>query len=331
MKTSGRSTKKNLLNQALQPGDVVDLVLPASGLPIEILKQAEAFLQSWGLKARYPKDILRPHVIFAQSDEKRFQFLKDALLNKESKAVWCLRGGYGSIRLLPSLQKLKKPDHQKFFIGISDVTSLHLFLNQKWGWTTYHGSLIDRLAKSTLPVAPREELKGVLFGEALQVSFAITPRNKQALQVKKVKAKVLGGNLVTIQSTLGTPFEIDTQKRFLFFEEIGERGYRMDRIMEHLNQAGKFKHCAGLLVGHVVGGEEPSVEPQKKAVSTWDLVFEDWLQRLQIPVFSGVPSGHGTDLHCLPLNSLASVERLGQDKKTPTQFQLKISTGVTKK
>lgn len=264
MKKRGSAPKKGPFNFALKAGDTVDLVLPASGLPAEIIGQAEDFLKTWGLNARYPQDMLNAHPIFANTDEKRFQFLKDALLNKESKAVWCMRGGYGSNRLLPLLQKLKKPNHSKLFIGISDVTSLHLFLNQKWGWTTYHGSLIDRLAKQTLPTENQEELKQVLFGTVPELSFSITPRNQKARQLKMANAKIVGGNLVTIQSTLGTPFEVKTQKKFLFFEEIGERGYRMDRIMEHLSQADKFKSCAGLLVGHVIGGEEPTVDPQKK-------------------------------------------------------------------
>ena len=328
MKQRGSLTHRGPFNPALKVGDVVDLVLPASGLPAEIISQAETFLNSWGLKARYPKDILNPHPIFAQSDEKRFQFLKDALLNKQSKAVWCLRGGYGSIRLLPALQKLKKPENRKLFIGISDVTSLHLFLNQKWGWSTYHASLIDRLAKNTLPSEIQEELKQVLFGSRAELSYAITPCNQKARQMKRTEAKIVGGNLVTIQSSLGTPFEIKTQKKFLFFEEIGERGYRMDRMMEHLDQAGKFKDCAGLLVGHVVGGEEPTVDPQKKGISTWGLVFDEWLKRLKIPVFSGVPSGHGTDLHCIPFNTSALIERQGAGREASEQFELKISTGV---
>lgn len=327
---------KKIGNISLQIGDTVDLVLPASGLPSEMIGKAEAFLNTWGLKARYPKDILKPHRIFAQSDEKRFQFLKDALLNKKSKAVWCLRGGYGSIRLLPSLNEIKKPDHSKFFIGISDVTSLHLFLNQKWGWVTYHGSLIDRLANNTLPAPNQNEMKQILFGLKAEVDFDLVPRNLMAKQMKPTRSQVVGGNLVTIQSTLGTPYEIKTAKKFLFFEEIGERGYRMDRLLEHLNQADKFKSCQGLIVGHVIGGEEPGAEPHLKKPSTWDLVFEDWLKKLKIPVFSGMQSGHGPDLRCLPLNSTAELFKKAElskkaDIKQTLSFQLKARTGVVNK
>lgn len=323
---------KQLRNISLQTGDTVDLVLPASGLPADVIPQAEAFLHSWGLKARYPKEMLKAHLIFAQSDEKRFRFLKDALTNKQSKAVWCLRGGYGSNRLLPFLKDLKAPAQSKFFIGISDVTSLHLFLNQKWGWITYHGSLIDRLAKKTLPDNCQAEMKQILFGHASQVQFVLTPCNELARQMKKCKARIAGGNLMTIQSSLGTQDEIKTQKKFLFFEELNERGYRLDRMMEHLHQAGKFKNCAGLLVGHILGGEEVSSDPKQKGVSTWDLLFKDWQQRLKIPIFSGVPTGHGVDLHCLPLNAMAEITLARQKRGVPAtqqkMYEIKVDTGV---
>lgn len=319
---------KQFQNTPLKVGDTVDLVLPASGLPADVIKQAEKFLQSWGLKARYPEEMLKPHVIFAQSDEKRFQFLKDALLNKQSKAVWCLRGGYGSLRLLPALAKLKAPIQSKFFIGISDVTSLHLFLNQKWGWTTYHGSLIDRLANGALPQENAEEIKQILFGDKKQVVFSVVARNALAQKVKMKKAKVTGGNLMTIQSSLGTPYSIKTRKKFLFFEEIGERGYRMDRMLVHLQQAGQLEGCEGLFIGHILGGEEPSSDPQKKNPSTWEVVLQDWLQKIKIPVFSGLQSGHGTDLRCLPLNAISELTR---DPSAPDAFQFKVNAGVSSK
>jgi muramoyltetrapeptide carboxypeptidase len=320
---------KQFKNNPLQKGDIVDLVLPASGLPADVIQLAEAFLNSWGLKARYPKEMLKPHLIFAQSDERRFQFLKDALMNKQSKAVWCLRGGYGSNRLLPFLKDLKSPAQSKFFIGISDVTSLHLFLNQKWGWITYHGSLIDRLAKNTLSEKCKTELKQILFGDISKVQFLITPCNDLARKITREKARIVGGNLVTIQSSLGTRDEIKTQKKFLFFEELNERGYRLDRMLEQLHQSGKFKDCAGLLVGHVLGGEEKSSEPGQIGKSTWDILFKDWQRRLKIPVFSGVPTGHGEDLHCLPLNALAEITQVPH--KTKTLFEIKVDTGVIKK
>ena len=295
--------KLNKKTPSLVPGDKVDIVAPASGLPKEVLRKASSFLESWGLEARFPRDILRPTRLFSNSDEKRFEFLREALENSESKALWCIRGGYGSMRLLPRLEKLKIPKKQKIFIGISDVTSLHLFLNQKWGWGTLHASLLDRPAQGTLPLKCSKELRRVLFGEIQEVVFSLKPMNSLARSQEKIQASCVGGNLVTLQASLGTPYEIETRGKFLFIEEIGERGYRVDRIFEHLNQANKFKDCRGLFIGHFEGGAEVTGE------KVWKSVLKDWSQRLSIPVFSGIPSGHGKNLRSFPLGTRAVLDK----------------------
>ena len=117
--------------QGLKQGDVVDLVAPGFRSGQEELRSAEEFIRSWGLVPRVPQGIFGDDVLSSNSDEARFQMLKSALTAPDSRAVWCLRGGYGSIRLLPDLLKLKKPaGDAKLFLALSDITSIHLFLNQ---------------------------------------------------------------------------------------------------------------------------------------------------------------------------------------------------------
>lgn len=131
---------------ALNEGDVIDLVSPGFKPSREEFRGAIEGLRSLGFKPRWSKDIFGPDILSANSDAKRLKDLYRALTARDSKAVWCLRGGYGSIRLLPGLSNLKKPAQAKIFVGLSDITSLHLFLNQRWGWSTYHASLAVRLA-----------------------------------------------------------------------------------------------------------------------------------------------------------------------------------------
>ncbi len=128
----------------LKPGDVVDVVAPGWKCSPKDLKLALEELKSWQLTPRVPKNIFAKESLFSNSDQERFMQLKRALLAKDSQAVWCLRGGYGSIRLIPYLAKLKKPSFCKAFLGLSDITSLHLFLNQYWNWSTIHGPLLER-------------------------------------------------------------------------------------------------------------------------------------------------------------------------------------------
>ncbi len=272
----------------LQEGDIVDVVAPGFKSTKEELVGAIRFLESWGLVPRYDKKIFSKHFLFSSPTPERTRQLRNAILSEDSKVIWCMRGGYGSIRLLPFLDKIKKPKQKKLLIGISDVTSLHIYSYQNWNWPCLHTSLLDRLGKGIVPKTVENEIKKILFGKAEETHFKLKPMNSSAKKNKLIKAPVVGGNLVVSQSTLGTPYEIETKGKIIFFEELGERGYRVDRCLEHFRQAGKFKNCKALIFGHFLAGEEPG---NKRPV--WPDVLKSWAEELEIPVYSGLESGHG--------------------------------------
>jgi len=296
--------------EKLNPGDIVDIVAPASGTAKEVVEAAQKVLRDHGFTPRVPQEILEPVFYHSNSDKKRLEQLKEALLANDSKAIWCLRGGYGSNRLLPGLSRLKKPKKAKVLIGISDLTSIHLFLNQKWKWASLHASLIDRLTDGRLPKDNVAEIFSVLQGEQKTVEFVkLIAMNRAAKKIKMRKAPIVGGNLVTLQSSLGTPWAVQTKGNFLFIEELAERGYRIDRILVHLQQSGKLQGCKGILLGHFIGGDEPKNEAESGVVK--NLVVEA-LQRFSdeqnsIPVWSGIESGHGENLRTLPFGMPASL------------------------
>ncbi|MGZ3745432.1 MAG: LD-carboxypeptidase, partial [Pseudobdellovibrionaceae bacterium] len=248
------------------------------------------------LQPRIPENLIQKHFLHSNSDEKRFGFLREALEAKDSKIIWCLRGGYGSNRLLPYLDKIKKPRQQKLLVGISDITSLHVYFEQKWNWPTFHASLLDRMGSGKLPPKIERETMDLLFGKIRGVEFKkLKAMNKAALSLKSVKSSVVGGNLVVLQSTLGTPYQLKTEGKILFIEDLGERGYRVDRILEHFDQVGLFKKCKGLVIGEFLGGQETDGKV------LWPQVFRSWAERLEIPVFSGLEAGHGVVQRPVPL------------------------------
>ncbi|MEN0058341.1 MAG: LD-carboxypeptidase, partial [Bdellovibrio sp.] len=268
----------------LQEGDIIDVVAPGYPSQPHEVEGARIFLEKWNLQARIPKGLIKPHFLHAHEDEARGEFLRAAIESKDSQVIWCLRGGYGSNRLVPMLAKMRKPRQPKLLIGISDISSLHTFLIQEWGWSTLHGPLLDRLGRNL--VAPRyeKELHRLLFGESDCISFTkLKPLNAAAKAAKVIKGKVVGGNLTVLQSTLGTPWQLKTDGAFLFIEDLGERGYRLDRILEQFRQAGLFKKCRGLLLGDFIGGEEPSTKK-----NNFKLVFKRWAQDLDIPLLQGM-------------------------------------------
>ncbi len=279
--------------------DIIDVIAPGYAVKADEVEKARDFLLHWNLVPRIPKNIIKPHFLHAHDDEQRFDFLKAALLSKDSRVIWSLRGGYGSNRLLPKLAKLKRPREPKLLIGISDVTSLHTFLIQEWGWSTLHAPLLDRLGKKLVSPRHEKELHSILFGQQTDVEFKkLKPLNMAAKSIRSMRSKIVGGNLTVLQSTLGTPWQIRTRGALLFVEDLGERGYRIDRMFEQFRQAGLFKSCAGLILGDFIGGEEPAT-----GRNNFKKVFNRWSQDLEIPVFQGLEAGHASIQRPVPFNT----------------------------
>lgn len=283
----------------LKKGDLIDVVAPGYPSKPEEVEGSARFLEKWGLRPHIPRDLIKPHFLHANDDLERFVFLKKAIENPDSQVIWCLRGGYGSNRLLPLLAKLKKPKKPKLLIGISDITSLHMFFIQEWGWKTLHAPLLDRLGRGLVSPKHEKELHALLFGKSKHIEFKkLKALNQAARAVKKIEAKIVGGNLTVLQSALATPWQIETKGKILFLEDIGERGYRIDRMLEQFRQAGLFKSCRGVILGDFVGSQEPQSE-----YSTLPHVFKRWSQDFEIPLFSGLEAGHAPIQRPVPFNT----------------------------
>lgn len=271
---------------ALHPGDTVDVVMPGFRAPEENVKLGMAYIKKLKLVPRAPEDLVGEDLLCANSDERRFEHLKAALYS-DSKAVWCVRAGYGAIRLIDRLRKLRPPRKRKLFIGYSDVTTIHHFLNHEWNWPTVHGPVLDRLGTGGFGDVEREELRDLLFGKAKEIRFSgLTPLNESARKKGIVRGKVFGGNLTVLQTTLGTPLQ-NNRSGMLFLEDIGERGYRIDRMLQHFAQAGALRRVKAIVLGSFVGGAETGggdlVRP----------VLERFAKEQKAPVFIGMKAGHG--------------------------------------
>lgn len=295
--------------------NLIHIVAP--GMPYDPgeLKKSLSIVKGWGFDVIQPAGLLKKdHPICSSSRDSRWQHLQEALMSEESSIIWSVRGGYGSLHLIPFLQKIKKPKTPKLFIGFSDNTTLHQFFNQQWNWSTWHGPHLDRLYK--LNSANLSNLKKLLTGKKQQQIFSdLKPLNQKAKGVKVLRAKILGGNLITLQSSLATQNQLNCQKRILFIEDIGERGYRIDRVLEHFQQAGIFKGITAMIVGPFVSGLEPNGKDLTRNV------LQEFAERQKFPIFSGIKSGHILYSQILPLETAAILQ------KKSSSFQLSVSTG----
>ncbi|MBA3537097.1 MAG: LD-carboxypeptidase [Tatlockia sp.] len=272
----------------LKPGDIVDIVAPSSKCHPSVLEKLKELLESWGLQSRYPEDIFGDSLLYANSDEKRFSHLNYALTNEESKLVWCLLGGYGATKLIPMLNKLKPPPHSKQLIGFSDATALHIFLQGQWGWSTIHGPSGYQAALNKVSADSIAMLKKILFNEGEIDSYEqITPLNSNAMKNSEICAPIIGGNLHMIQASLGTIWQIDTDEKILFIEEINERAYRIDRVLAHLSQAGLFEKVKAILFGDLIDKGEP--DGKFLVMKT----IEEFASQCNSPVLQISNIGHG--------------------------------------
>lgn len=324
VKTKGKKSgsyknHKNQINwMGLQRGDIVEVVAPGWATTPEILLQAENFLHSWGLVPRIAPDLLAPNFLGSNSQEYRVQSFKKALQNPDSKMIWCLRGGYGSIHLLPELCQIRRPRFFKMLWGISDITSLHGLFNQKWQWPTIHGPLLDRMAQGLVSSEYQEEVRQILFGEKKTIHFSsLIPLNSQARQNKKLHGEVVGGNLTVFQSLIGTNCQPSLRNKIVFFEDIGERAYRIDRMLEHLYQVGELQKARALIFGDFVGGLE---KDQSNHIPE---LMEIWAAKLKFPVIKNLPAGHGQIQRPVPFLR-PSVLSLGDN----VELEIRITDGL---
>ncbi len=296
--------------EPLKKGDLVDVVAPGWACSVDLLDPARELLRGWGLDVRMPFSLLEPWKFFANTDQNRGEFLQKALHAKDSKAVWCLRAASGTHRVLPAVFKKVKPKKAKLVIGFSDITSLHCVLQKKWKWASLHGAMLDRLALNNLDPAIVEQTRAVVFGETDVVEFEnLQPLNSAASKAKTIRGLTMGGNLTVIQSLIGTGFLPSFKDAILFFEDVDERGYRLDRMFVHLAQAGVFKGVRAIVLGQFTGGNEPGKKDQPgEPLNYVKWAIENLADSQKIPVFSGLPVGHGHLQWPFPLGAPAEIK-----------------------
>jgi len=290
-----------VLLEPVRQGDIVDVVAPASRCAPAELKNAVRLLLEMGLVPRVPKDLFAKSLLFSNSDEVRLRHLRKALYAPDSSFVWCVRGGYGALRLMPEISKWRRPSRAKIFLGYSDITTLHAHFNQKWGWPTLHGPLLDRFGRQAMSPGEHRQLFGMLFGEvAVTEFFKLQPMNMAARRSGAVRGPIVGGNLTVLQSGLGTSSSLRGGGHILFLEDTGERPHRVDRMLSQFAQAGMFKGVRAVVLGYF------QLSDVKDRRGLWNDVLPRFASSMKIPVLSGLPVGHNQDKqYTLPFNTPA--------------------------
>jgi len=288
----------------LEKGDKVALIAPA-GLLLhsERLDLATNFLKALGLIPICGENCHVRYGYLAGEDDLRAGDVNWAFSDADIKGVFCIRGGYGSARILDKINFDIVQQNPKFFCGYSDVTALHIAINQRAGVMTFHTPMLCEEGFHEADAYTLHFLRKFMFNPTIEGAF-FNPKGRQWQFIGSGRGKgvICGGNLSVISSLMGTAYEIDTKGKVIFIEDIGEEPYKIDRMLNQLQMAGKFDACAG-----VIFGDFANCMPSNPAASLTIMEIIKNL-RLKMPVLYNFACGHCAPTASLPLGGFAVLD-----------------------
>jgi muramoyltetrapeptide carboxypeptidase len=270
----------------LQSGDRVALVAPASSFPHEEVAAGVAELARLGLEAIYDDSLFDKDRFVAGSVETRVRAIHDAWQDPSIAALIAMRGGYGSAQLLPLLDPALLRSGRKALIGYSDITAL-LTLYQRNGLAAIHGPMIDRRISKGPSAYDEVSFRRVMMQP--EPAGELRPAQLEVLHHGSATGTLTGGTLTQLMASMGTMWAFEPPAgAVLFLEDIGERPYRIHRLLTQAAQAGIFANVRGIVFGEFPGCDEPGGEPAIKDV------VREFMKEFRGPVLFNFPSGHTT-------------------------------------
>ncbi len=291
--------------QRLEAGDTIGIISPASAPPDpKNIERSVAVLERLGFKTKLAPNVYKRWGFLAGSDRDRASDLMKMFTDRKVKAIICVRGGYGSGRLLPLLDYRAIQANAKIFIGYSDITSLHCAFLVKSNLISFHGPMLNSdFVKQDFPDFTLVSFLKTLMQAKPAGSIRAGYKDKTVTVLRrgKVTAPLIGGNISLLCSTLATPWQPSFKNKILFFEDLDEIPYRFDRMLTQLLNAGLLQQVAGVAIGVNADCFDPYAKTAKEYRQTMEDVFRERLLPLKIPVVVGLPFGH------IPLNATLPV------------------------
>jgi len=282
--------------RALRAGGVVGIAAPAAAVDPDRLAAGEDRWRKAGFSIVRRDDLLARRRYLAGDDARRAAELMELVANPRVEAIVCARGGYGSPRILDRLDAAAVRAARKPLVGFSDITALLLWQRRAAGLVGFHGPMLDRGGDL------RDEEIDALVALLTGVGPARTVWRGEQGAGGSATGRLTGGSLTMIAASLGTPWEIDTRGAVLLLEDVGERPYRIDRLLEHLRSAGKLAPVAAIGLGRFDRCDEPD------GSVTAAQVLREAIEALGVPWVSGLPFGHGAPNLPWPLGARARVD-----------------------
>lgn len=283
----------------LKYGDCIGIIAPSSpSYEEEKIELSKKFLKDMGFKIKIGKSCYEKYGYLAGSDEIRTCDINAMFADEEVDAIICLRGGYGTPRILDKIDYEIIKKNPKIFVGYSDITAIHIAINQICNLVTFHGPMLTSEMANNFDEFTQKSLFDLIMGSENKKSLS-NPKGEEirCLYSGQAEGKLIGGNLTLICATLGTPYEIDTEGKILFIEEIKEEPYKVDRMLTQLYLSGKLEAANGI----ILGDWNDCVAEHPDRSLTLEQVFEDILKSLKKPTIYNFRAGHCSPMITLPM------------------------------
>jgi muramoyltetrapeptide carboxypeptidase len=280
----------------LRDGDTIGIVAPASAPPDPAsIDGAVTVLENLGFKVRLGTHVRRRWGFLAGTDQERAADLMAMFLDPQVRAILCVRGGYGTARLLPLLDFQTIRAHPKILVGYSDLTSLHSALLKKALLVSFHGPMLNSdFIKADLPEFTLASFRRTLMHPEAPGSICrgYPDSTVEVLQGGRAVGRLVGGNLSILCASLGTPYQPSLRRAILFLEDVDEVPYRFDRMLTQLLNAGVLQEVAGVAVGINHNCQDPKAKLTTEYRQTVEDVLRERLAPLRVPIVAGLPFGH---------------------------------------
>lgn len=283
----------------LKRGDTIGLVAPASRTSVMNLTKCVEAVEDLGFKAVLGNSADKSFMGYLSGDDDvRAKDINEMFSRTDIDGIFCLRGGYGSCRLIDKLDLEMIRNNPKVFVGYSDITILHLVLNQICNMVTFHGPMVSSNMISKFDDYTKKNFLDTLFMDE-ELEFK-NPEGKEIniLSEGCAEGVLVGGNLCLLATSIGTPYEVDTRNKILFIEEVGEYTYKVDRFLQQLKHSGKFDAVKGIIIGSF-----KECDPERKGDASLLEVFNDIIKPLDKPTVYDVECGHCFPTASLPLGA----------------------------
>jgi muramoyltetrapeptide carboxypeptidase len=306
-----QESKPKLIGKKLKPGAKIKLIAPGFAIDQHKLEIAIEGITQMGYQVLYDETILNNHGYFSNEDEFRASEINAAFANPNIDAIICARGGYGSTRILDQIDYKLIASNPKALVGFSDITALLNAIHQKTGLIGFHGPVGSSLNNDYSRTTLNQLLSAKKAARYLKSPVDIpedqldnSEYERYTIYPGTARGKAVGGSLTLMTAMMGTPFEIDFTDSIVFIEDVGEKPYRIDRMLTQLLSSKSFKNAAGIVFGVCIGCD---VEDSSRGFRLKEVVM-DRIKPLQIPALYGMSFGHIPENFTIPIGAQVSVD-----------------------